>query len=170
MGYIPGESIRNNSESVLYETVYYYRNSQNSLQSQRSSNCTTDSFDERIIQGLVEEMINDKFYGTLRRIKKKSMERRRSRINYSENTYEEVHGSKGSDDSGLNIPSLEDFTSNSCDSKRAQRIYETICDKSSRLSLGNIKSQTDSKLNDFRVSEPQIIFLFYGTAKKYIII
>lgn len=150
MGYTRSEPMRNNSDYTLYEATSYYPNSQNSLQSQSFSNYAFDSNDEEIIPKLVEEIIKDKFYGNLRRIRQRSMERRRSKMNI-EHTYEEIHeGKKGSDDSGLNIPSLEDFSENNCDN----RIYETIRNESSRLSLGNLKNQTDNILSDFRVSKP----------------
>lgn len=152
---------RNNSDYAIYQLAkYYYSNSQNSVYSRNSSSVNSNDgsymFDEKIIPKLVEKMIREKFKGTLSRIRQRSFERRKSRLSYFENTYEEILENQiGSDDSGLNNSSLEDFAETISGSRKQENIYERI--KTSRLSLGTLKSRTISTPFNLAVSN---IFYF----------
>lgn len=157
MSYSRSEPMRNDSQDTVYELIgNYYACSQNSLRSQDSStessvgrNCMSD---DEIIPSLVHEIIIDKFSGTLNRIKQRSIERRKSK-KYFDDTYDELSAKQNrSDDSGLNVSSLDDFLETTYNKLEKTRTRAKKINKYSRSSIGNLQSKTISLPYDFQVS------------------
>lgn len=164
MVYTPSESIGTDFQQVVHELArQYYSNSQNSVHYYNEPYYRDYSLDNEMISKVVDKLISDKFRGTLGRIKQRSMERRRSKMYCFGNTYEELPGTKDrSEDSGLNMPSFEDFSDNSCASREAGILYEKIAEKASRLSLGNMNPRRDNNLFGFGVSNFTGNIFFYN--------
>lgn len=147
----------NYSEFRLYrQPPGFYSNSQNSIRSQYSSpdplydNCDTPKQDD--ISNLVETIISDKFKGTIGRIKQRSLERRKCRTKYydDDDTYGEKFGyQNGSDDSGLNTSSFEDFSSENTSRSPDQHGKDLF--RSSRFSLRTLNPKTTDASFDIMV-------------------
>lgn len=151
-----GNSRRNPSEYALYQLEKNFNvNSQGSVHSRIcSSKNSSDEIcllDEKLIPQLVEQIIYEKFMGTLARINEKSLERRRTKRKYFQNSNEEVVDILNkSEDSGSNESSSEESSTNTSAGSTEENRYQKSISSQPSPPLGT--NQTRNIPSFFKVS------------------